>query len=604
MRVIEEIRPIEITSSKSGKTILDFGQNLVGRLKILSLDKPKGHKVIFKHAEVMENGELGTRPLRSATATDTVICNGKELIDWTPTFTFHGFRYVQVDGWSPDDHTKPLTKDLILAQVLHSDMKRTGRFSCSNASVNKLHQNATWSMRGNFLSIPTDCPQRDERLGWTGDIQVFAPSANFLYDTTSVLSSWLQDLAAEQLEPWRGGIPPFVVPDVITESQPSDPYWPHLPNAVWDDVTVLLPWSLYQTSGDVSILEQQLPSMQAWLEKGIPRDADGLWDSSIYQLGDWLDPIAAPSEPGNGRTDGTFAANCYLIHVTNILAKIFSILGLSDLSSEYLDDAAGLLSIFSDRYITPAGLIAPDTQTAYSLAICFTLYESPSASQLRAAGNRLAQLVRLQQFRIATGFAGTPLILHALTKTGHVDLAYRMLLEANCPSWMYPITMGATTIWERWDSMLPDGSVNPGEMTSFNHYALGIVVHWLHEVVGGLECVEAGWKKVRIAPLPGGKLTSAETSFLSVRGLWKCTWKVDGAKFTMEVEVPNSGKAVILLPTQERMQALVGGKVDHKGEEHIVGHGRHSFECDFEEMEWPPTYMKPFFPQPEPKCLS
>ncbi|KAH0141199.1 glycoside hydrolase family 78 protein, partial [Aureobasidium melanogenum] len=306
VRATQHIKPERIFDSKSGKTIIDFGQNLVGKLFVKYLRKPADHKIVFRHAEVIENGELGVRPLRSAAATDTIISSGNVIENWSPRHTFHGFRYVEVEGWTSSDKECPLTLGSIEALVMHTDMKRTGWFSCSDSLVNKLHENTVWSMRGNFLSIPTDCPQRDERLGWTGDIQVFGPSANFLFDTGAMLGHWLEDVAAEQAE--HNGIPPFVVPNILA-SDTGDHSWGEFPQAVWDDVIILLPWSLYRAFGDIEILKRQYPSMQMWLDKGVRRGTDDLWDPTFHQLGDWLDPSAPPDRPGEAKTDGTFVAD-------------------------------------------------------------------------------------------------------------------------------------------------------------------------------------------------------------------------------------------------------------------------------------------------------
>jgi alpha-L-rhamnosidase len=593
IQVIESIAPTRIFRSPSGKVLIDFGQNLVGRLSIKSLTKPAGSKIQLAHAEVLENGELGRRPLRHATSTDVFICDGLEAKNWTPKFTFHGFRYVEVLAWTPEDNDNPLTLESIEAQVLHTNMKRIGHFECSHTLVNKLHENALWSMKGNFLSLPTDCPQRDERLGWTGDIQVFAPAGNFLYDTTGMLSNWLEDLAAEQLSPEHNGVPPFVVPDVISQTHPGDTdFWIKTPNAVWDDAAVLIPWNLYKASGDASRLEKQFESMSTWLDKGIKRGSDGLWDPELYQLGDWLDPIAPPSEPGNGRTDGTLVADAYLVHITKRMAKICNVLERASLTTKYSSDYDKLLEQFQYKYITKAGYVVGDSQTAMALAIVFELLESPE--QLRNIAARLARSVRMQQFRVSTGFAGTPIVLHALTKGGYSQYAYRMLLERRCPSWLYAVGMGATTIWERWDSMLLDGSINPGEMTSFNHYALGSVVNWLHESVGGISPLSPGWKEILVRPVPGGNITRAKVSHESPYGLIECSWRIEdgGHRFVMNVTVPPNSRAKVVLPADTQSE-------NSEAEGDWVGSGTHHFECKLEMPPWPPeAMMPPFWPQP------
>lgn len=572
VRVTQEVKPVKIFTSTSGKKMLDFGQNLVGKLFAATIDKPKGHEISFTHAEVLENGELGVRPLRSAKCTDTVMCSGTPLKNWSPKFTFHGFRYVQVNGW--DD----ITEDSVRALVMHTDMQRTGWFNCSEPLIEKLHENTVWSMRGNFLSIPTDCPQRDERLGWTGDIEVFSPSASFLYDTSSMLGHWLEDVAAEQEE--LDGVPPFVVPDILQKS------WGNFPQAVWDDVTILVPWALYRAFGDINILEQQYPSMQAWIDKGLRRGPDGLWDRNTWQLGDWLDPIAPPDRPGDGRTDGTYVADAYLVHITEVMSKISEIIGETTDAARYTADYAKYKSLFNQKYITPAGLVAADSQTGLALAVVFGLHEKPE--QVQTAADQLCRAVKLAGFKVATGFAGTPIVTHALSSVGLSQYAYRMIFEKGCPSWLYPITMGATTIWERWNSILPDGSINSGEMTSFNHYALGSIVNWLHEVVGGISPMDPGWKGIKVRPVPGGTLTWAEVKHESPYGTIRCRWEIKGEELKVELEVPPNSQAVVVLPDKQANVSL--------GEEEegmTVGSGKHTFSCEYKAKEWPPKAIYP-----------
>lgn len=263
------------------------------------------------------------------------------------------------------------------------------------------------------------------------------------------------------------------------------------PQAIWDDVTILLPWTLYQSYSDINILRRQYQSTTAWLDRDVARGPDRLWDDTLFQLGDWLDPTAPPDAPGNARTDGTLVADAYLVHVTKIFSEISTILHESTNAKRYQEDYETWKTLFQNKYISPTGYLVSDTQTALSLALVSDLIPTPA--QISAAGTRLAGLVRKSKFQVSTGFAGTPIITHTLTKSGHAQLAYRMLQEKSCPSWMYPITMGATTIWERWDSLRPDGSVNPGEMTSFNHYALGSIINWLYGVAGGVRALEPGW---------------------------------------------------------------------------------------------------------------
>jgi alpha-L-rhamnosidase len=588
VKVTAHIKPTRIFDSKSGKSLIDFGQNIVGKLHVKHLLKPAGHEIVFRHAEVMEDEELGARPLRSARAKDTIVSNGEVVESWSPQHTFHGFRYVEVTGWHPSDEECPLTMESVEALVMHTDMRRTGWFSCSDPLVNKLHENTVWSMRGNFLSIPTDCPQRDERLGWTGDIQVFGPSANFLFDTSAMLGHWLRDVASEQAE--NDGTPPFVVPNILT-SDTGDNSWGRFPQAVWDDVVILLPWSLYRAFGDVEILKRQYPSMQMWLERGVKRGADDLWDASFHQLGDWLDPSAPPDRPGEAKTDGTFVADAYLVHVTRLMSDICEVLGHKGEAARYTVEHKKLKKAFGRKYITIEGLPVADTQTGLALAIVFDLFKTPDQAKVAAA--RLGRAVKLANFKVATGFVGTPLVTHALTSVGLQNLAYRMLFEKECPSWLYPITMGATTIWERWDSMLPDGSINSGEMTSFNHYALGSIVNWLHEVVGGISPLEPGWKHSLIRPVPGGSLTHAEVKHETPYGMLSCKWCIDAGQFKLSLLVPPNTTANVVMPDKQASPIL-----GEKEEEMVVSSGHWDFSCAYEPEKWKPEAIPvPFYTQ-------
>ncbi|KAJ5041751.1 uncharacterized protein L3040_005320 [Drepanopeziza brunnea f. sp. 'multigermtubi'] len=584
VRRAEKVKVKEILSTPSGKTVLDFGQNLVGWLSV-RVRGPPGHTILFHHVEVLENGEIATRPLRDCKATDTLILGESEIL-WEPKFTFHGFRYVQVDNW-PSADGKTLLEN-IEAIVVYTDMERTGWFSCSDSGelgINKLHQNIVWGMKSNFVSIPTDCPQRDERLGWTGDIQVFCPTASFLYDISGMLSGWLDDLAIEQ-EQELDGVVGDVVPMVpgITELTGK---------AAWSDAGIMVPWDLYNAFGDPGILKAQLESMKMWLEKGMARQVSpggsekGLWNPAQFQYGDWLDPDAPPDSAGAGKTDPQFVANAYLVHVSTLLWKVCKTLGSEALADyiKYKDQAARLKAMFQEEYVTPNGRLVPETMTSLALALQFDLLSSqveaskPSVNsptygrssedadkkRIDTAANRLEAVVRASGFKIGTGFVGTPLILPALTSVGKTQLAYRMLQEDQCPSWLYPLTMGATTQWERWDSMYPSGQLNNGAMTSFNHYALGSVAAWLHSTVGGISPKEPGWKVVRIEPRPGGRITSADVKHLSPYGMVECSWSIVGEKkkekdvFVLKVSLPPNSSGEVKLPGSNEVVKIGSG---------------------------------------------
>ncbi|KAJ9118904.1 hypothetical protein QFC24_005867 [Naganishia onofrii] len=570
VRETRRLPALEIITTPTGKTILDFGQNLVGWCVFnrAPSNTTKGGEIVLRHAEVLEDGELGVRPLRVAKCTDTVICAGggedaAVLQGWQPKFTFHGFRYVEVSGWTDDLQTTDIS-----AVVVHTDLERTGFFECSHEKLNQLHRNVVWGWRGNSLSVPTDCPQRDERLGWTGDLQVFAPTASFLFNTAGFLSGWLKDVAVEQLVD-GGGVPPVVVPNVLQHV----PF--HSPMAVWDDVTALTPWDLHQAFDDKRILRDQYESMTVWLDTGVKRAPNGLYDSSLIQLGDWLDPKAPADDPADCRTDSHLVANAYLVHVTSTVSRISEILGEDKRAKRYKDDAARLKREFVKEYVSESGRMVSDSQTALALAIQFDLFSNEG--QRQHAAERLAALVTREKFKVATGFAGTPIILHTLCNTGNLPLAYRMLQESKAPSWLYAVLMGSTTMWERWDSMLPDGKINPGEMTSFNHYALGSVAAFMHSVIGGLSPLSPGWKKILVQPRPGGTVTSAKTRHVGPYGEISCEWEIRGDKLHVAIAVPPNSTAQVILPgfTEE------------------VGSGKKEYVVDYERDErWPPQPFK------------
>ncbi|KAJ0416912.1 bacterial alpha-L-rhamnosidase-domain-containing protein [Aspergillus carlsbadensis] len=587
VRVVQEVAVAEILISPSGKVILDFGQNLVGKVRIRSATIARNCQLSLIHAEVLEDGELCTRPLRTAKCTDVILGNGEKLENWTPAFTFHGFRYVQVDDWPSGQPSR----DDFVALVMHTDVPRRGWFACSNSHVNRLHENIVWGMRGNFVSVPTDCPQRDERLGWTGDLQVFANTAAYLYNTTGMLSEWLQDLSAEHLEDHRRGIPPLTVPDVLQKAGGS------FPQAVWGDAVVVVPDVLHLYSADTSILQRQHKSMTAWLNQGIPRGPDGLWDPEKWQLGDWLDPTAPPDNPKDARTDGALVADAYLVHVTAALAEICKVIGHAADAERYANDAARLKATFGTKYISPEGNIMSNTQTAIALAICFSLYQD--IEQRRTAAASLSRLVRRGKFALTTGFVGTKFITEALTLTAQPSLAYRMLLHKKCPSWLYPLTQGATTIWERWDSIRPDGSINPGEMTSFNHYALGSVANWLHMSVGGIAPLEPGWKAIRIRPVVGGELSWAEARFESPYGEIVSRWEVREGEFRLVVLIPPNTRAFVTLPSEQHTEIT---EEDEAGT--WVGSGVLEFRCAYTvnvKDEWPPRPLLGPFERDDPE---
>ena len=533
----EELRPIKIWTSPAGKMLVDFGQNLVGWVKV-HVQGSAGTTITLRHAEVLENGELGTRPLRSAKATDRFILSGGDDV-FEATFTFHGFRYVEVDGWPGG-----VPSDALTAVVVHSDMQRISEFECSDELLNQLYRNVVWGTRGNFLDVPTDCPQRDERLGWTGDIAVFAPTAAYLFEVENFLRDWLADLAAEQRA--ANGMVSFVVPDVLKYVEKPSYFPPPESTAIWSGAAVWVPWALWQAYGDLDVLSDQYDSMTAHVRRVESLlSPTGLWDTG-FQFGDWLDPTAPPDDPISSKADNGVVATACLYRDVRILTETADLLGRRGDAEYFAELAQRTKTAFNDHYVNDDGTIISDAETVYALAIVFGLLDE-EATQL--SGKRLAELVAESGYHIQTGFAGTPYVLDGLTTTGHLDEAYRLLLQRECPSWLYPVTMGATTIWERWDSMLPDGTINPGQMTSFNHYALGAVADWMHRSIGGIAPLEPGYARVLIAPRPGGDIDWARTSLESRHGKISVSWSCDGdGPIELEVVVPEGVTARVQLP--------------------------------------------------------
>lgn len=548
IRRLKEFEPRDVFKSPSGKTIVDFGQNFAGWVR-LTVHGDRGTRITLRHAEVLENGELSIRPLRSAKATDSFVLHGKGVQILEPHFTYHGFRYVEVDGW-PSGTTLDATS--IAGVAIWSDMEETGWFNCSNSDLNQLHQNVRWSMRSNFLSIPTDCPQRDKGMGWTGDAHVFGPTANYLYNTAGFWSGWHKDLWAEMQFNGSMITPRWVpfTPPGVQDSQPT---------ALWGDVAVGGPWNLWRSFGDKDMLVDQYSQARAWLDKGVVRNESGLWDRSTFQYGDWLDPATPPDNPSDAATSPHLVADAYLVRMTEIMTNMSSALEKVTDGEKYSSQAEELRDAFRKAWIVDDSM-ANETQAAYVLGVMFDLFED---NQEQAAANTLVNLIRDNDHLIGTGFAATYLIGHALSKIGAEDDFYQMLLQKKAPSWLYQVAMGATTIWERRDSLLPDGSVNPGDMTSFNHYAIGAVAEWMHTRIGGLAPVSPGWKDVSIAPVPGGGLTSANAEYVSGYGLVSSSWTLYEGKFKLEIKIPPNSRGVVTLPFT--------GKV------HNVGSGSYSF---------------------------
>ncbi|WP_282035741.1 alpha-L-rhamnosidase [Saccharicrinis aurantiacus] len=530
VKVTKEIKPIEIITTPKGELVMDLGQNIVGYTR-LKVKGKKGDKVTLQFAEVLDKeGNFFTENLRSAKSTDVYVLKGNQEEVYEPFFTFHGFRYVKLEGYPGT-----ATTDDITGIVIHSDMKPTGTFACSDSLINQLQSNIQWGQRCNFLDIPTDCPQRDERVGWTGDAQVFSMTAAFNFDVAAFYTKWLKDLALDQ-QP--NGQVPNIIPDMWNNK---------LGGATgWADAAVIVPWTVYRAYGDKRILEEQYKSMKAWI--GYMKNKSGddyLWNERHFHWGDWLSyNTDKPAYPG-AYTEQDLIATAYYSYSTSIMAKVAKILGKDNDAAEFADMVTKIKAAFAKEYITPNGRLVSHTQTAYALAISFDLIPEDLKEQ---ASNYFANDVK--KFKhLTTGFLGTPLLCSSLSAVNRDDLAFMLLNRKEYPSWLYPVTMGATTIWERWDTQKPDGTIIDG-MNSFNHYAYGAIGEWLYNYVAGVAIDEEnpGYKHILFSPHPGGGLTNASAKINSMYGEVKSEWSLQDGEMTYNICIPPNATASITLP--------------------------------------------------------
>jgi alpha-L-rhamnosidase len=542
VKSIEEIKPVNIFETPAGHTVVDMGQNMVGWVR-LRVQGPAGTRIKLRHAEVLDaQRNFYTENLRGAEQTDEYILrgNGKEVFE--PLFTFHGFRYVAVEGWPGQ-----ISLDDLTGVVIHSDITPTGTFECSDTMINQLQHNIRWGLKGNFLDVPTDCPQRDERLGWTGDTQVFARTACFNTDVAAFYTKWLADLTADQLP---SGAVPHVVPNVISPTAVA--------SAGWADAAVVVPWTVYLCYGDTRILARQYPSMKAWVDYMAKRAGDSYFWNTDFTFGDWLAFNTTRSDYPGATTDKDLICQAYFARSTDLLQRTAEILGNTADAKKYADMLRKIKEVFRNEFITPNGRLTSNTQTAYSLALAFDLI--PSGLKATAA-KRLADDV--QRFEhITTGFLGTPLICHVLSDFGYLDQAYMLLNRKKYPSWLYPVTKGATTIWERWDGIKPDGTFQDKGMNSFNHYAYGAIGEWLYRVVAGIDIdhQNPGYKHIIIRPHPGGGLTYAKARLDSMYGQIESAWRLEGKVMTVDIEIPPNTTATVRLPSAKVTDVTEGGK--------------------------------------------
>lgn len=539
----ETFKAIKLITTPAGEKVLDFGQNLVGWV-VVKASGSAGDKIVIKHAEVLDKaGNFYTENLRAAKATATYILKGGAEESFEPHFTFYGFRYIKIENYPGEIKPENFT-----AVALYSDMKPTGTFTSSNALINQLQHNIQWGQRGNFLDVPTDCPQRDERLGWTGDAQAFSRTASFNFGVNNFFLKWMKDVAADQ---GADGKVPHVIPNVLGPGNGG--------SAGWADVATIIPWNIYLAYGDKKILENQYPSMKAWVKYMTDSSKNDLWNHGFH-FGDWL--FYRPFDDNDGRsavTDKYLIAQCFYANSVQLMINTAKVLNNAADEAMYTALLKKVKDAFLKEYLTPNGRLVSGTQTAYVLALNFDMLPENLRAQAAA---RLAENVKSYNNHLTTGFLGTPYLCHVLTRFGYTDIAFKLLLQEDYPSWLYPVKMGATTIWERWDGQKPDSSFQTPGMNSFNHYAYGAIGDWMYRKLVGLDTYEdgVGYKHIKIQPHLGGGFTNASASLQTYYGTVSSGWKIENDKLLMDIEIPANTTATVYVPAATAGAITESGK--------------------------------------------
>jgi len=546
VKIKERLKPVEIIKTPAGETVLDLGQNMVGWIEFKT-NAPKGTEIILQHGEILQRGNFYRDNLRTAKAEFKYIADGQEAVV-RPHFTFYGFRYVKVIGWPGEINGEDFT-----GCVLYSDMEQTGHIETSNPLVNRLFLNALWGQKGNFLDVPTDCPQRDERMGWTGDAQVFSGTASFNMDTFAFFKKYLYDLRCEQED--RAGMVPHVVPAVNIDDGGA---------CAWADAATVIPWTVYVQYGDKAILEEQFESMKAWVDYIKRQDEKSgskrLWTTGFH-FGDWLALDGENPDVPLGGTEEAFIASAYYRYSSMLVAKAAKVLGKEELAKEYETLSNEVREAIVDEYFTKNGRLALKNQTAYVLALFMDLV--PEGKRERVINDLRERLVK-DKVHLKTGFVGTPYICRVLSENGYNDLAYTLLLNEDYPSWLYAVKMGATTIWERWNSVLPDGSISDTGMNSLNHYAYGSIVEWMYRYMAGIDPVEdkPGFRHVNLTPKPDYRLKYVKASYNSAVGLYESQWEIsEEGNLSFKFVIPFNASASAVLPHANIEDVTINGQM-------------------------------------------
>ena len=543
VRITDRLPAKEIIITPKGEKLVDFGQNITGVAEV-KIKGTKGQKIIIRHAEVLDkDGNFYPETLRQAKSIDTYICNGEEQT-FLPHFTFHGFRYICVEG------IEDMELGMFTACAMHSDMEKIGDFRSSNKKVNQLQSNIDWGEVDNFLDIPTDCPQRDERLGWMGDAQIFSWTAAFNRNTALFFTKWMRDIAAESS--LEKGVP-HVVPDILNSYSSS----------AWSDAAVIIPWVVYQMYGDKGILEESWKCMHEWVDYITNNCGEnGLWQSG-YQYGDWLALDKEESADRTGATDKYMIANAYYLYVTDLVKQTAEVLGKTADAEKYGKLYEDTLENFRQEYYTSTGRIVSETQTGAILSLYFNLAREKDRPRILQT---LLTNIENHKNHLATGFVGTPYICHTLSENGAHEMASTLFMKEDYPSWLYSVNMGATTIWERWDSIKPDGTFDESGMNSLNHYANGSVGDWMYRKVAGLVQLEPGYKKFKVQPMFVKGVEEAGVEFDSVYGKIESKWSCRDGKIRVKVAVPANTTAVICMPEKEDVIEVGSGIYEYEYE--------------------------------------
>ncbi len=533
----EELPAVSRTESEPGVYIYDLGQNFAGWARV-TLDGTAGERVQLRFGERLDaDGSLYTTNLRKARCIDTVTLAEDGPLTWAPHFTFHGFQYVEISGIK-----NPPAPEDVVGVVLQSVIEPAGHFECSEPLLNQLFHNIVWGQKGNYLEIPTDCPQRDERMGWTGDAQFFMPTALYNMDCGAFFTKWLVDLIQDsQLE---NGSFADVAPHVALGGGA----------VAWGDAAMICTYQLYRYYGDTGIIRQHFPNLVRGMEFLESTSEDGIRSKMGY--GDWLNK-------GGGAKDEVICT-AYFAYLAGLMEEMATAIGETEKAAHYEALEEEVKAAFAKNFINDTGKILESSQTGYALA--FTMDLIPETLKANAAEQFAEEIARFDN-HLATGFIGTPRLLPGLAEAGKIDLAYQLLMNTDYPSWLFQVTQGATTMWERWDGWTPENGFQDPGMNSFNHYAFGAVGEWLYSTIGGIAPLDPGFKRFEVSPEPGGGLTHAKTSYDSIHGLIRSDWKIDGDRFTLEVEIPVNTTAVVRLPDGFSRDVTVDGEPlsDHVG---------------------------------------